>query len=355
VEEPYRAPWHKDKAVEILEKEGYDSLVDWVAEDDPPPELQEEPVPDGGEPVPETIELHDQMYRFLGQDAEQGSFHFYRYTPEHAEVVLLSKDDEGRFREDDMWRMQHGDPEQTLREYAYQHPWKHQEEIQSHNYRSISEPEFQPDLNQSLGGSLLLDDGDYLIPFRSSFGTAASILEQQAEDTDDVFVDYRPQFLELAPADGLEKYQLSPALRGTNKVTGTQIVDEISILDRGSEEVYDTFQVDELAEDYFIEELSTVDGIDSSLAELLIDEYTNLRTVSWATTSDVTHMENTWDLSCRELFKELGEAGVYRNEQSLDAGVLQMPERVKEEHGLTDEEGEEEEADDTEQVGLSDF
>lgn len=27
IEEPYRAPWHKDKAVEILEEEGYDALV----------------------------------------------------------------------------------------------------------------------------------------------------------------------------------------------------------------------------------------------------------------------------------------------------------------------------------------
>jgi hypothetical protein len=33
VEEPYRAPWHKDKAVELLEEEDYDSLVDWAAED----------------------------------------------------------------------------------------------------------------------------------------------------------------------------------------------------------------------------------------------------------------------------------------------------------------------------------
>lgn len=148
---------------------------------------------------------------------------------------------------------------------------------------------------------------------------------------------------------------MTPELRGSNEVTGTKILDEVHILDRGSEEVYDTFQVDELAEQYFVEELTGVDGIDSSLADLLIDEYTNLRTVSWATTSDVEHMENTWDIDCHQLFKDLGEAEVYRNEHSADAGVLQMPERVKEEHGLTDGDEESVANEDTEQVGLSDF
>jgi hypothetical protein len=33
IEEPYRAPWHKDMAIELLEEEGYDALVDWVAEE----------------------------------------------------------------------------------------------------------------------------------------------------------------------------------------------------------------------------------------------------------------------------------------------------------------------------------
>ena len=28
IEEPYRAPWHKDKAVEILEEDGYEAMVD---------------------------------------------------------------------------------------------------------------------------------------------------------------------------------------------------------------------------------------------------------------------------------------------------------------------------------------
>jgi hypothetical protein len=252
-------------------------------------------------------------------------------------------------------RALHGDPEARVQEYQYQHPWETTvDEIFGHEYRSLPDPEFDPELNQSLSGSIILDDSDYVLPFRAPFSTIAEILEQETADTNDVFVDYRPQYLELTPENALEKYQLSPALRGSNEVTGTKILDEIQVLDRGSEEVYTTFHVDELAEDYFIDRLSDVDGIDSSLAELLIDEYTNLRTVSWATTSDIEHVENTWDLDCHELFKELGDAGVYRNEQSPDAGVLQLPERVKEEHGLNDEEVEEQ-GDDSEQAGLTDF
>jgi hypothetical protein len=196
---------------------------------------------------------------------------------------------------------------------------------------------------------------DYVIPFRAPLSTTADILEQETQDNDDTYIDYRPDFLELTPADSLEKYQLTHELRGSNQVTGTEIIDEIHVLDRGSEEVYETFQVDELAEDYFTEELAQVEQIDSSLAELLIDEYTNLRTVSWATTSDVEHLENTWDIDCHQLFKDLGDAGIYRNEQSPDAGVLQMPERVREEHSLPEDDRELEQEDDTEQVGLTDF
>lgn len=195
---------------------------------------------------------------------------------------------------------------------------------------------------------------DYVIPFRAPLSTTADILEQETRDNDDTYIDYRPDFLELTPADSLEKYQVTHELRGTNQVTGAEIIDEIHVLDRGSEEVYTSFQVDELAEDYFTEELTQVEQIDSSLAELLIDEYTNLRTVSWATTSDVEHLENTWDIDCHQLFKDLGDAVIYRNEQSPDAGVLQMPERVREEHGLDEEEKEKEE-EESEQVGLSDF
>jgi hypothetical protein len=46
-----------------------------------------------------------------------------------------------------------------------------------------------------------------------------------------------------------------------------------------------------------------VDGVDKSLAEHLIDDYTNLRTVSWAATSDVKHLENKYDLDAHEFSK----------------------------------------------------
>jgi hypothetical protein len=29
IQEPYRALWHKDKAIEILDEEGYDALVEY--------------------------------------------------------------------------------------------------------------------------------------------------------------------------------------------------------------------------------------------------------------------------------------------------------------------------------------
>ena len=348
VEDIPLATWHKDKAVELLEDEGYDALVDWATQDSA--------LPDGGQEIPEQVEVHGHEYDFLGKDDEQGHLHFYRYTPEHAEVILASRDSDRELQEDDRWRLDHGDPKGRLQDYVYQQPWDQQEDIKDHGYRSLSNPEFRPDLNESLGGSLLLDGGEYVIPFRAPFGTAADILEQEAKDTNDVFVDYRPQYLELAPEDALEKYQLSPALRGSNEVTGTRIIDEVSVLDRGSEEVYTTFHVDDLAQDLFIEELSQVDGVDEELARLLItedgDNYRNLRTVSWALTSDTTHLENTYGVDCHELFKEFGEEGIYRNEQSPESGVLQLPDRVKEELEEEEEQGQEE---DTEQVGLSDF
>ena len=28
IEEPYRAPWHKDRAIKLLEEEGYDALLE---------------------------------------------------------------------------------------------------------------------------------------------------------------------------------------------------------------------------------------------------------------------------------------------------------------------------------------
>jgi len=255
--------------------------------------------------------------------------------------------------EDDRWRIQTGDPEQALREYAYQRPWEIEEELPSHDFGSVSDPSYRPDLNESLAGSLILDSEKYVLPFRAEFGTLADILEVETEDSNDIFVDYRPDYLELAPENALEKYQFSPTLRGHNEITGTKILDEIHILDRGSEEIYDTFQVDELAADHFIEELIDVDSVNKPLAELLIDDYINLRTVSWAATSDVEHLENTYDLDSHEFFKELGDANVYRNEQSPEAGKLHIPDHRDdmEQEDLEDEE----EEDDTVQARFNDF
>ena len=276
---------------------------------------------------PGAITVNDAEYQFIGVDAAAGHTHFARYTPEHAEVILASYDSSSdEYREDDRWRLDHGDPEQALREYAYQRPWEVEGELPSHDFHSVTDPEYEPDLNEALEGSIQLDDGEYILPFRAPFNTLADILETEAEDSNDIFVDYRPDYLELAPENALEKYQLEPELRGHNEITGTKILDEIHILDRGSEEVYDSFQVDELAEDHFVEELASVDGIDESLAELLVDDYTNLRTVSWAATSDVEHLENTYDIDSHEFFKALGDADVYRNENSPNAGKLHVPE-----------------------------
>lgn len=178
-----------------------------------------------------------------------------------------------------------------------------------------------------------------MVPFRAPFSTVSEILKNSAESRD-TFVDYRPGFLELAPEDALEKYQLVPTLKGDNDVTSTRIVDEVLILDRGSEEVYSSFQVDELAEDYYVEQLTEIDSIDRSLAEELINEYGNLRTVSWAVSRDTEFFEDTFGLDSKEIFKELGEAGVYRNEESPEAGVLHFSERRADESGESDEDDE---------------
>jgi len=239
-----------------------------------------------------------------------------------------------------------------LRQYQYQRPWEIEEEIPSHDFHSITDPEYEPELNEALEGSVLLDDGDYVVPLRAPFGTVADILEAESQDSDDIFVDYRPDYLELAPEEGMEKYQLEPTLRGHNEVTGTKILDEIHVLDRGSEEVYDSFQVDELAEGHFLEELASVDGVDESLAELLIDDYSNLRTVSWAATSDVEHLENAYDMEAHDFFKALGDADIYRNENSPEAGKLHIPEHRDD---MEQRDLEEDEEDDTVQAGFDDF
>lgn len=262
--------------------------------------------------------------------------------------------------------LEKGDPRDAVQRYKYNNPWQLVEDVARHDFRSLPNPEFRPDLNEGLGGSLGLDEGDYIIPFRAPFSTAAEILEGGA-GKDDVFVDYRPQYLELAPEGALEKYQLAPKLRGDNEVTGTQIIDEVLILDRGSEEVYDSFPVDELAKDFFGEELEGLDIVDRELAGELVEEYSNIRTVSWATTSDVTYLEDEYGMDSSILHDRLHEAGLLRNEHSPDAGVLHFPERRADELPESKQEkyfdtvlkpqsgDEEEREDDTEQVGLTDF
>lgn len=102
-----------------------------------------------------------------------------------------------------------------------------------------------------------------------------------------------------------------------------------------------------------MDELATVDGVDESLAELLIDDSTNHRTVSWAATNDVQHLENTNDLDAHDFFKPLGDADVYRNEQGPEAGKLHVPRTPwrRVEGNLK----EDEEEDDTVQAGFYDF
>ncbi|WP_075936852.1 hypothetical protein [Halosegnis longus] len=95
-----------------------------------------------------------------------------------------------------------------------------------------------------------------------------------------------------------------------------------------------------------------MDGVDKSLAEHLIDDYTNLRTVSWAATSDVEHLENKYDLDAHELFKILGGADVYRNEQSSEAGKLHVPDHRDDMEAPGEDE---EDEDNIIQAGFDDF
>jgi len=314
---------------------------------------------------PNTIASSGTEYRFLGVDAEQGHHHYYRFTPSHAEVLLLSQDEHGELQEDDRWRLTHSDPKTRLREYQYQQPWKETGEIVNHDYRTLPPPEFYPDRNEPLGGSILLDEDRYAIPLRAPFSTVSDILEAETRDSDDVYVDYRPDFLELAPSDATEKYQLVPGLRGGNEVSGTHIIDRVLRLDRGSEQVIDSFEADELARDHFIQCLEDVPLFDRETAEEWIDEYGNLRTASWAISHDTEYVENQWGFDAETLFKQFGDAGVYRKEDSPDAGTLNFPERRASELSEAEQEQyfdevvepqpDEEEDKNDDQVGLSDF
>lgn len=291
-------------------------------------------------------------YHFLGTDPETESGHYYRYTPTHAEILRATPqsntdtEDPNEFA--DRWQLTAGDPKTAVQRYSHQNHINHDGELVDHSYRHLDDPEYTNELNTGLGGSLLLDE-EYTLPFRLEFDKISSILEQEAKSHDDIFVDYRPQYIELTPSEAVEKYRLLPELRGNNEITGTEILDRIHVLDRGSEEQYTEMQVDDLARHRFIDELEPVVD-DQGLAEALIDEYRNLRTVSWAATSDVAHLENTWGLDAHDLFKQLGEKGVYRSEHSPDAGRLHLPERKQPDSGEDVELGE-----GSEQAGFSDF
>jgi hypothetical protein len=93
----------------------------------------------------------------------------------------------------------------------------------------------------------------------------------------------------------------------------------------------DFYKVRELLESSLQEQLTELPQIDSSHASILVDEYHNLRTVSWATTSDVTFLENTYDLDCHELRQSMEEHDLYRGEFHDKARPLMFPERRKDE------------------------
>ncbi len=272
-------------------------------------------------------------YKLLGQDAEFGHLHFYRTTPEHAEFLVFDFDeDSGDLHEKDRMRVWRGPPTRQVEQYRYQQrPWSDQREIETPDYDLLPDPEHLPDLNEVLGGTLDLDG--YRFPFRAPFDTVAKILKAGTEGSDDVFVDYRNsnetsgQFLDIAPDMAVSKHRLEPVVRGNSEVTGTEIVDKVHVLDKGSERGEATYQVDELAENHFVQELAEVEDVDEPLAELLIEEYGNPRTVSWATTSDISFLENTFDVDPHAFRQRLEEADVYRSENSPDSGRLHFPER----------------------------
>lgn len=272
-------------------------------------------------------------YELLGKDGEFGHVHFYRTTQEMAEFLVFDFDESsGELSEQDRMRVWRGPPTRQVEQYQYQNrPWSDQREIETPSYDLLPDPEHIPDLNEGLGGTLDLDG--YRFPFRAEFDTVAKILKAETEDSEDVFVDYRNsgetsgQFLDISPDMAVSKYRLEPIVRGSDDVTGTEIVDKIHILDKGSEQHEAVYQVDELAENHFVKQLAEVEDVDDSLAAHLIEEYANPRTVSWACTSDVVYLENTFDVASDSLRHSLKEADLYRNEHSPDAGRLHFPER----------------------------
>lgn len=110
--------------------------------------------------------------------------------------------------------------------------------------------------------------------------------------------------------------------------------DEVRALayrDEAAEETVAFYEIDDIVTPPLQEQLTALPQVDTSLADLLVDEYRNLRTVTWATTSDVAYLENTYDLDAHQLRESLLEHGLARNEHSDHAGPLMFPERRKDE------------------------
>lgn len=332
-EEDLQQPWipfsSTDELYSALEEAGFDRPAE-VAEDDKVT-------------IPGEVDIGGEVYQFLGVD-EQDVVHFYRVNPGSAELAYFETGEDGLLPHSRK-RIEEGDPVDRLRSYVHNRGWKRHGEVEDPGFRHLSPPEYRPDLNEGLGGTVFLDDEAYVFPARLESDKVFSVLEEQAEESDDVVVDYRPQYFELHVEDAVEDYRLIPELRGNSEITGTEVVDRIGLVDGDDVEI---FELDDLMQDHFVEQLAGVDGVDEDLAQDLIDEYGNLRTASWAVTSDTEFFEEEFGLNAHEMFKEFGEAGVYRNEQSSESGTLNFPERRADE--LEDEDDGKPE--DTEQAKL---
>lgn len=311
-------PWYniedREQALDTLDEHGLTPSYAQEEEEKEPADIYQIQETDG------TTE----RFQFLGQDTTD-LLHYYRCTPEAVELLHVDHETSGIENRESVPAVNH---KGKLEEYAYQHEWSDRREIEVPEYQTPDAPEFDPELNQHFGGTIHLNE-NYRFPFRMPFDTVGDLLLNQTSDRPGIAVDHTPQWIDVLPEpdETSEKYRLHSKVRGHDHVTGTRIVDEIQVLDRGTEYKLKQFDVDDLARDHFIDQLSEVDSFDDVMAEQWIDEYRNLRTASWAVTSDVSFAENNWDVSCVQLYKEFGDTGVYRNEHSADAGHLRFPSR----------------------------
>lgn len=274
---------------------------------------------------PQTYALGGEEYTYLGTDALQSFHHYYRFTPAEAQVVWAAEND---MRDEltfvDSHHLEQGDPRHAVQEYKHDQRWDAVQDVEHHDFYSVSDPVHNPDLNSELEGSLLLDDGDYVLPLRSRFGDAYDIIQDQAAEADEL-LNQRPDYFELAPEDAITKYRFTGFHRA-QPLTSDKILDEVSVVDRGSNEVYDTWHVDDLARDHFRNQLAQIEFVSPHDADEILDTYHNLRTTFWACTSDQWKIEDL-GYDPMELWGEAGEVGIYRNENSPESGPLHMPER----------------------------